>query len=89
MRTFNFAGIISRISHLEYLSVKVVCLAPIFPWSAAQYGQSATTFTNVHPELGTLKDMATLAEELHKRGNAMLHDNQPGVWIVMGGSNWQ
>ena len=85
-----FAGTLQgtreRLDYLLDCGINCLHLAPLLAGSAGVPGCAVTDFRSVQPELGTMEDLAALAEDCHARGIAlsldfvMNHTGEDHVW---------
>jgi alpha-glucosidase len=73
----DLRGIISRLDHLVWLGVDVLWLSPTFPSPNADWGYDVSDYLDVHPDLGTLKDLEELLVEAERRHVKVLLDLVP------------
>lgn len=77
----DLRGVIEKLDYLndgdssttDDLAVGGIWLMPIQP-SPSYHGYDVTDYRGVNPEYGTMKDMATLIDEAHKRGIKIIMD---------------
>ena len=60
-------GLASKLDHLAWLGVDAIWSSPTFPSPNVDWGYDVSDYRDVHPELGTLDDLATLIAEAHER----------------------
>ncbi len=94
MYTNAFAGDLKGVKkHLDYLEeckVNYLHLMPLLcsPAGRSDGGYAVSDFRNVQPELGTMKDLAALADDCHSRGISvcldfvMNHTSEDHEWAV-------
>ena len=72
----NLAGIKKRIPYFEELGLTYLHLMPLFrsPTAHNDGGYAVSSFREVNPALGTMKELATLARELRKHGISLVLD---------------
>jgi alpha-glucosidase len=73
----DLRGIARRLDHLSYLGVDALWLSPMYPSPLADGGYDISDFTGVDPRLGTVADVAGLADAAHARGLALVLDLVP------------
>jgi glycosidase len=73
----DLAGIAARLDHLAWLGVDALWMSPIFPSPLADGGYDASDYLSVHPELGTVEDLAALVDTAGRRGMRVLLDLVP------------
>lgn len=64
----DFAGLTSRLDHLERLGVTAVWLLPFYPSPRRDDGYDIADYRGVHPDYGTLADFKTFLRAAHDRG---------------------
>jgi alpha-glucosidase len=64
----DFAGIQSRLDHLERLGVDALWLSPIHPSPNVDWGYDVADYLDVHSDYGTLNDHAALIEAARAKG---------------------
>jgi maltose alpha-D-glucosyltransferase / alpha-amylase len=64
----DLPGLISKLDYLQELGVTAVWLLPFYPSPLRDDGYDISSYTEVHPDLGTLDDFRTLLAEAHRRG---------------------
>ncbi len=70
----DLEGITSRLPYLQWLGVDAIWLTPIYPSPLRDGGYDITDFTAIHPDLGSMDDLARLLEEAHGHGIRVLLD---------------
>lgn len=72
----SIIGIYDRLPHLERLGVTYFHLMPLFrvPDGPSDGGYAVSDYREVAPRLGTMRQLADLAAELHDRGMALVLD---------------
>jgi alpha-glucosidase len=73
----DLRGIVSRLSHLEWLGVDAVWLCPIYRSPMRDFGYDISDFCDVDPLFGTLRDFDELLAKMHARGIRLLLDFVP------------
>jgi alpha-glucosidase len=73
----DLRGLISKLDHLAWLGVDAVWLSPTFPSPNKDWGYDVADFYDVHPELGTLRDMEELIVECGRRHLRVMLDLVP------------
>jgi alpha-glucosidase len=64
----DLRGIIERLDHLSWLGLDGIWLSPTMPSPDEDWGYDVSDYTDVHPELGTLKDLDDLIAAAADRG---------------------
>jgi trehalose-6-phosphate hydrolase len=70
----DLKGIISRVDYLHALGVETVWLCPIFESPQVDMGYDISNYRVIDPQYGTIEDVDTLRDELHKRGMKLVLD---------------
>jgi len=70
----DLAGIIERLEYLEWLGVDCIWLPPFFDSPLRDGGYDVSDYLSVHPDLGTVEDMAQLLDAGHRRGLRVIAD---------------
>lgn len=72
----SIIGLYDRLAHLERLGVTYLHLMPLFkvPIGPSDGGYAVSSYREVAPRLGTMAQLAELADELHTRGIALVLD---------------
>ena len=86
----NIRGVQEKLSYLEKCSVNYIHLMPFldYPKGRSDGGYAVADFRKVKPELGTMDDLAELAEKCHDRGISlcmdfvMNHTSEDHEWAV-------
>jgi alpha-glucosidase len=73
----DLRGIIERLDHLSWLGADGIWLSPTMPSPDADWGYDVSDYTDVHPELGTLRDLDDLIAAAADRGMRVLLDLVP------------
>ena len=63
----DLPGLASKLDHLSWLGVDTIWSSPTFPSPNVDWGYDVSDYRDVHPELGTLDDLATLIADAHAR----------------------
>ena len=72
-RRGDLRGVLQKLDYLEDLGVSGLWLTPIHP-SPSYHGYDVTDYLAVDPALGTVGDVAALADALHERGMLLVLD---------------
>lgn len=64
----DLRGIIAKLDYIESLGTKSIWLNPIYPSGGKDGGYDVTSFVDIDPVYGTMKDFDELVENVHKRG---------------------
>ena len=86
----NLKGVKEKLSYLESCNVNCIHLMPFLdsPKGKSDGGYAVADFRKVKPELGTMEDLADLAEDCHKREMnlcmdfVMNHTSEDHEWAV-------
>ncbi|MBR0514201.1 MAG: alpha-amylase family protein [Clostridia bacterium] len=72
----NLQGVRKKLDYIEDCGVNYLHLMPLLesPEGRSDGGYAVSDFRKVQPELGTMEDLAELAEDCHKRGIAVCLD---------------
>ena len=64
----DFAGLMSRLDHIQELGATAVWLLPFYPSPLRDDGYDIAEYNAVNPSYGTLTDFQGLVDEAHRRG---------------------
>ncbi len=64
----DFAGLMSRLDHIQELGATAVWLLPFYPSPLRDDGYDIAEFKAVNPQYGTLEDFQAFVDEAHRRG---------------------
>ena len=86
----NLKGVKKHLNYLLECGINYVHLMPLLesPEGRSDGGYAVSDFRRVHPELGTMKDLAELAKECHSNGMSvcldfvMNHTSEDHEWAV-------
>ena len=86
----NIKGVQEKLSYLEKCNVNYIHLMPFLdsPKGRSDGGYAVADFRKVKPELGTMEDLAELAEKCHEKGISlcmdfvMNHTSEDHEWAV-------
>ncbi len=70
----DFAGLRQKLDYLQWLGVDCIWLLPFYPSPLRDGGYDIAEFKNVHPDYGTLDDVAAFIEAAHERGLRVITD---------------
>ncbi len=72
----TFEGVREKIPYLQELGITYLHLMPLFkcPEENSDGGYAVSSYRETHPMLGTIEDLATLAQELHVAGINLVVD---------------
>ena len=73
----DLPGVRSKLDYLQWLGVDAVWLTPINPSPNADWGYDVSDYTDVHPDYGTLDDLAAIVADAGARGMRVLLDIVP------------
>jgi maltose alpha-D-glucosyltransferase/alpha-amylase len=63
----DFAGLVQRLDYIQELGVNTIWLLPFYPSPLRDDGYDIATYTDVHPDYGTLDDFRAFVAEAHRR----------------------
>jgi maltose alpha-D-glucosyltransferase/alpha-amylase len=63
----DFAGLAQRLDYIQELGVNTIWLLPFYPSPLRDDGYDIATYTDVHPDYGTLDDFRAFIAEAHRR----------------------
>jgi 1,4-alpha-glucan branching enzyme len=89
----KFLGILEKTNYLLHLGINAIELMPIHVqefYSGYTWGYNPTLFMAIHSDYGTIQDLKTLVNELHKVGIAVIVDvvfnhtgnNNNYLWMI-------
>ena len=64
----DFAGLTDKLDYLQDLGVTALWLLPFYPSPLRDDGYDIASYTDIHPNYGTLHDFRTFLREAHARG---------------------
>jgi len=64
----DFKGLTEKLDYLSDLGVTVLWLLPFYPSPLKDDGYDIASYTEIHPDYGTLKDFKVFLSEAHQRG---------------------
>ena len=64
----DFKGLTQKLDYLHDLGVTALWLLPFYPSPLKDDGYDLASYTEIHPDYGTLKDFKTFLKEAHRRG---------------------
>jgi maltose alpha-D-glucosyltransferase/alpha-amylase len=64
----DFRGLTKKLDYLQDLGVNTIWLLPFFPSPWRDDGYDISSYTDVHPSYGTLRDFQTFLKQAHRRG---------------------
>jgi len=64
----DFRGLTRKLDYLQDLGVNTIWLLPFFPSPWRDDGYDISSYTDVHPAYGTLRDFQTFLKQAHRRG---------------------
>jgi maltose alpha-D-glucosyltransferase/alpha-amylase len=64
----DFRGLTGKLAYLQDLGVTTIWLLPFFPSPWRDDGYDISSYTDVHPAYGTLRDFQHFLREAHRRG---------------------
>ena len=73
----DLRGVHEKLDHVRSLGCKSIWLSPFYPSGGKDGGYDVSSFVEVDPSLGSLKDFDELVNEVHKRNMHVLLDLVP------------
>ncbi len=70
----DLAGLRQKLDYLEWLGVDCLWLLPFYPSPMRDSGYDISDFVSVHPDLGTLEELAELLDDARGRGIRVIAD---------------
>jgi maltose alpha-D-glucosyltransferase/alpha-amylase len=64
----DLRGLIGKLDYLQDLGVTALWLLPFYPSPLKDDGYDISSYKDIHPSYGTLRDFRTLLREAHERG---------------------
>jgi maltose alpha-D-glucosyltransferase/alpha-amylase len=64
----DFEGLEAKLDYLQSLGVTAIWLLPFFPSPLRDDGYDISSYTDVHPDCGTIQDFRGVIREAHRRG---------------------
>ena len=64
----DFVGLTEKLDYLQDLGVTALWLLPFYPSPLKDDGYDIASYTEIHPDYGTLKDFRIFLREAHRRG---------------------
>ncbi len=64
----DFEGLTEKLDYLHDLGVTALWLLPFYPSPLRDDGYDIASYTEIHPDYGTLKDFKVFLREAHRRG---------------------
>ena len=64
----DFRGLTEKLDYLYDLGVTALWLLPFYPSPLRDDGYDLASYTEIHPDYGTLRDFRTFLREAHRRG---------------------
>src|SRR5487761_623727 len=96
----DFKGLTGKLDYLQDLGVTAIWLLPFFPSPWKDDGYDISSYTEVHPAYGTLRDFEVFLREAHARGMRVItemvlnHTSDQHAWFQKSrraapGSRWR
>ena len=96
----DFEGLTQKLSYLEDLGVTAIWLLPFCPSPLRDDGYDISSYNDVHPSYGTLRDFHRFLKEAHRRGLRVItelvlnHTSDQHEWFqrsrrAAAGSRWR
>jgi alpha-glucosidase len=73
----DLRGILSRLEYLQWLGVRAIWIAPLFPSPMADFGYDISDYNGIDPCFGSLADMDLLIAKCHAAGIRVILDYVP------------
>jgi len=70
----DLRGVINRLDYLQWLGVDCLWLPPVFDSPLRDGGYDTRDYYSVHPDVGTVEDLAELIAGAHHRGMRVISD---------------
>ena len=70
----DLAGVIEKMDHFSWLGVDCLWLLPFYESPLRDNGYDISDYTKVHPDFGSVDDVARLIDEAHRRGIRVVTD---------------
>jgi alpha-glucosidase len=70
----DIQGIIRKLDYLKDLGIETIWCSPFFASPQQDFGYDITSYTDIAPEYGTMKDALQLISEVHKRHMKIVFD---------------
>lgn len=64
----DLRGIIQKLDYIQSLGTRAIWLSPIHPSAGKNSGLDVTSFLEIDPAYGTIKDFDELVDQVHRRG---------------------
>ena len=64
----DFLGLTERLDYIAELGVTAIWILPFYPSPLRDDGYDIASYTEVHPDYGTLRDFRNFVREAHRRG---------------------
>jgi glycosidase len=64
----DLQGIIQKLDYIKSAGFKSIWLSPIYPSGGKDGGYDVTSFVDIDPAYGTMKDFDSLVEKVHQKG---------------------
>jgi maltose alpha-D-glucosyltransferase / alpha-amylase len=84
----DFLGLTEKLDYIAELGVTAIWLLPFYPSPLRDDGYDIASYTDVHPDYGTLRDFRTFVREAHRRGLRVItelvinHTSDQHPWFV-------
>jgi maltose alpha-D-glucosyltransferase / alpha-amylase len=84
----DFLGLTDKLDYIAELGVTAIWLLPFYPSPLRDDGYDIASYTDVHPDYGTLRDFRTFVREAHRRGLRVItelvinHTSDQHPWFV-------
>jgi maltose alpha-D-glucosyltransferase/alpha-amylase len=84
----DFLGLTEKLDYIAELGVTAIWILPFYPSPLRDDGYDIASYTEVHPDYGTLRDFRTFVREAHRRGLRVItelvinHTSDQHPWFV-------
>ncbi len=65
----DLRGVIEKLDYLKSIGVESIWLTPFYPSGGFDGGYDVTSFVDIDPVYGSMKDFDELVEQIHSRGS--------------------
>ncbi len=64
----DFRGLTQKLDYLQSLGITAIWILPFYPSPWKDDGYDISSYYDIHPQFGTLRDFRTFLQEAHRRG---------------------